>query len=666
MKRRLLPLLLCAAAFALPGRPAAADDAADCGEKTGPEAVAACTRAIEARALRGEELAKIYYYRGIELADAGETDRAIDDFERSIDIDRSRPHVFEALAAGYRVKGDYDRALAIQTEAIGLEEDEPNGFFHRAGTHMERGDFEAAIADYTRAIALDPQEADFYNARGVASAAAGDFDLAIDDYGFALDRRPEFALALLNRGDARLKLGARDDAMADYSAAAELDPDDPVAVYKRANLHREGGDIDAALADYARLTELAPEESDAFYERAVARMLAHDLDGAVADFGAAIGLEPTNAAARQGRGLAHQARGATDAAIADYSEAIRLDPENAERYLMRAWASHKAGRNQLALVDADQAALLAPQLVSVHSTRAAILAALGEADAAREAEAAAADARGKWEATRAEEAAATEGAARARLEARAAAEQAFISAFEEKHPYSYPLQRAAAALGYPFEGDEIVEFGMDVTARGREAIAAFQRQGGMRGTAHLDEPTFMALLDEPVDVSSFELEQPWGVEGEPAGDWFFSVQGDWCTIWTKPTSVSGRFMPDFGKLPLFEISRDRTDSDRSLSQTYAQGELYPEDAEVEVRAGETVATSRFAGDYGPVRNCDAGGCSASSDVLKAVRAAQSFTVVGPSILGGELAVTYSASGFTKAFRRLDKECARGRLASWID
>jgi hypothetical protein len=334
---------------------------------------------------------------------------------------------------------------------------------------------------------------------------------------------------------------------------------------------------------------------------------------------------------------------------------------------MRAWASHLAGRDRLALIDADSAVTLDPDLVSAHSSRAAILKALGEIDAAGEEETAAAAARSRLSAAREEEKARLAMQAEQRLTVRASAEKALLAAYDESHPYIYPIGRAAVGMGFSFEDEAIVPYIDEFSDAGRRALAEAQRAAGMRGTGYLDEPTLLMLLDEPVTPDQFKLEQPWGVEGEPVGDWFFSVHDQWCTIWTKPTAVTGRLAPHFGEVPLFQISRDKTESGNSLSQTYAKGELFAEDAEVVLKAnGNDIATEEFGGDYGPARNCNGDDCYAADEPLKAIRAANTFDVVGESKFGEELTLSYSAAGFTKAFRRLDKECGRGKLGAWID
>jgi tetratricopeptide (TPR) repeat protein len=375
-----LPLVLLAALLA--ATIARAGDKEDCENKIDDEAIAACTRAIESRTVRGAELAKLYQHRSAALASRNDHDRAIKDLEDSVGIDPTKSGPFFELGHSYRSQGNLDRAIASYTEAIKLDAAEPDGFYYRANTYRAKGDFDRAVADYDEMIKLDSEDADAFNARGIAYAAKGALDAAIEDYNKAIALDAELAVAYSNRGDALRRKGEHARAIADYDEAIRRDPKDAVAVYKRANAYRLQGDYDRAIDGYGALVNLAEKDADAYYERGVTYLLKRNFDGAVADLDRAIAIEPAHASAFHARGLAHVLKNDPERAIADYSEAIRLEPENAERYTVRAWQSFRMGRLELALLDADFAVALNPELVSAYSTRAQIQEALGEKDLA--------------------------------------------------------------------------------------------------------------------------------------------------------------------------------------------------------------------------------------------------------------------------------------------
>ena len=158
-------------------------------------------------ALTGETLtAEEYYQRGLDTADRGDYEAAIQDFTRAIELE------YAPLNLVY-----YDRGTA----------------YHNLG------DYEAAIADYSRSIELDPDcenECYFdYNNRGVAYYGLGDLQAALADYSTAISFNPTYALAYNNRGYLRDEMGEPTLALSDWDVATTLRAADIVSVALASN-----------------------------------------------------------------------------------------------------------------------------------------------------------------------------------------------------------------------------------------------------------------------------------------------------------------------------------------------------------------------------------------------------------------------------------------------
>jgi tetratricopeptide (TPR) repeat protein len=136
-----------AAAWAVAER--ADPNAKICHDKSGDEAIAGCTAAIQSGKLSGIGLAIAFYGRGFE----------------------------------FQMQKNATRAIADYGEAIRLERGISGPFFNRGGLYYQQKDYPRAIADFTEAIRINPQEAAAFNARGkalrrVGKAAEGDADIA--------------------------------------------------------------------------------------------------------------------------------------------------------------------------------------------------------------------------------------------------------------------------------------------------------------------------------------------------------------------------------------------------------------------------------------------------------------------------------------------------------
>ena len=92
----------------------------DCFDKTGQEAIAACTRRINSGEARGTSLAIMYNNRAIEYRQLAEFDKAIADYTQAMRIDPNFTGAYTGRGLAYegkqetaKAKADYQKALAI-------------------------------------------------------------------------------------------------------------------------------------------------------------------------------------------------------------------------------------------------------------------------------------------------------------------------------------------------------------------------------------------------------------------------------------------------------------------------------------------------------------------------------------------------------------------------
>src|SRR5215471_3458382 len=109
--------------------PAAADDKETCHRgDSSKDKIPACTRAIDSRKFRGEDLAWLYSLRGTAYAEAEDQnhDRAIADYTQALRI-RPKDDIFDGLSVytlrgqALRAKGQLDRAIEDFTRSTGAD-----------------------------------------------------------------------------------------------------------------------------------------------------------------------------------------------------------------------------------------------------------------------------------------------------------------------------------------------------------------------------------------------------------------------------------------------------------------------------------------------------------------------------------------------------------------
>ena len=318
---------------------------------------AACSKALQSKALQPDEVALARLTRGA-----------------------ARYALGEKLVAGE----DYRQALQHYDAIIDPRNPDALNLYRRGASYGGLGQTERALADYSQAIRLDPRRSLAFLDRGVLLAAtARAYSRAIDDFNRVLELEPDNVSALIARGGAYSQLGSQGLAIADLNRAIALQPSASQAFFHRATVRSRLGEMGSALQDYDQAIRLNPENTAALISRAGLLSSEGHYDEAIRDLDSAIEVQPESANAFYNRGYAYFSKGNYTKAIQDYSFAITLDPNMASAYNNRCLARAVAGRDLVrALADCDTAHMLAPLSLDVHSTRGFVFLKLGDPELA--------------------------------------------------------------------------------------------------------------------------------------------------------------------------------------------------------------------------------------------------------------------------------------------
>jgi tetratricopeptide (TPR) repeat protein len=96
-----------------------------------------------------------YYNRGLAYADKKQYDKAIEDYNRAIELDPQYASAYRSRGSAYRIKKDYNEAVTDYDKAIELN---PSASVYngRGFTFLEWGKYTEAEKDIRKALELDP------------------------------------------------------------------------------------------------------------------------------------------------------------------------------------------------------------------------------------------------------------------------------------------------------------------------------------------------------------------------------------------------------------------------------------------------------------------------------------------------------------------------------
>jgi len=314
---------------------------------------AACSRALQTRRLKPDEIAFARLTRGIARTALGDRELASQDY-------------IEAVQR-------YDRLInPANPDSLAL--------YRRAVALDGSGNTEKALEDYTAAIKADPKASFAFLGRGVLLATRQRaYNRAIEDFDKVLVIEPDNVEALIARGDAFSQLGNSGRALADLNRAVTLAPNNAVAYVALGLAESRRGNRTAAMQDYEAALKRDPRRVDALVNIAALQLLDHKPEAAVTALDRAIAIDPRNALAFYNRGFAYFSLKAYDKAIADYGKAIEINPQMGLAYNNLGLTKAIAGDDLTgALADNDRAVKLLPLNLEVCDTRGFIYLKMGE------------------------------------------------------------------------------------------------------------------------------------------------------------------------------------------------------------------------------------------------------------------------------------------------
>ena len=184
------------------------------------------------------------FYAGMIEADAGNTEKAIQHYEKTIEI--------------------------IEADASYLQIELPLGnfnevYFKLGKLHHQQGDVDTAVGYFKRALELNPELADRFIAQGQRAFNAENYQDAIEPLNIHLLLFPEDVSATYLLGQSYEASGDADSAISFYERTLVLDPQRPDVLFKIVHIYRGHEAHQQAVDTLLRIIEIAPETTEAHY-----------------------------------------------------------------------------------------------------------------------------------------------------------------------------------------------------------------------------------------------------------------------------------------------------------------------------------------------------------------------------------------------------------------
>jgi import receptor subunit TOM70 len=166
------------------------------------------------------------FQRAMQFVENAEFNEASDEFDTAIRLGcKELPLALNYSGTFSFIRGDTDIAIEEFNKSLALEPNQSQVWAKRASVMMEKGtslhilipaDRVAAMEDFAKAIEIDPSDPDVYYHRGQVRFLMGDFSDAAADYKKSAELDGKFVYSQVQLGVAQYKLGQQKDALVTF------------------------------------------------------------------------------------------------------------------------------------------------------------------------------------------------------------------------------------------------------------------------------------------------------------------------------------------------------------------------------------------------------------------------------------------------------------------
>jgi tetratricopeptide (TPR) repeat protein len=333
-----------------------------------------------------------YTNRGFARDDLNRPDEALADFDKAIALSRTYAkryaYPYNGRGVVFWQQKNYDRALQEFDKAIKIDKKYVDPIVNKAQVLADKKDFTGSMQLFDKALKLNPKSAVTYYNRGTVQDLQRKRDAAIADYAQAIKYDSKYTKAYNNRAALYSEKEDYDKSIADFDAAIRLEPENGSLYHNRAGaLYSKGAPlyVDEATTkqgydiivkaddDIDKAIQLRPDIAAGYAIRGQIFMLLGGekfYDNALAEFNKAVARDDRNAKVYKARGLIYESKEQYAEAAANYERGKSIDPKDPDYYYAEGRSYIRSNNYDKALAAYNKAVALAPDKPDPYLLRA--------------------------------------------------------------------------------------------------------------------------------------------------------------------------------------------------------------------------------------------------------------------------------------------------------
>jgi len=210
------------------------------------------------------KIAEGYYERGLSHLQTKDYEKALVEFQRSINTDSKNKKPYYAMGMVYDLMGKYDEAEKYYKECINIDAEFSDAHNALGTIYMKQKKWKEALKSFQRALSNK-----MYATPHITYVNMGDVYMTLEDYPKAVEayreaKRYASQDYIISRlGMALMKSGSTKEAIAEFQDGVVLTPKNPDMRLDLARALLKDGNKRSALAEFRKVVELAPQSDNA-------------------------------------------------------------------------------------------------------------------------------------------------------------------------------------------------------------------------------------------------------------------------------------------------------------------------------------------------------------------------------------------------------------------
>jgi tetratricopeptide (TPR) repeat protein len=192
-----------------------------------------------------------YYWMANSKFETKNYSGAITDLNKALSLDSNNANFFNLRGASFQGLGETNRALDDYYKSIQIDPYLTVAYKNIIEIYSNQLNHEGLVEIYTKVIKVYPQDDKSINNRGISNEYLKNFTQAMTDFSKAIEINSKCEPALKNRARLKIKLKDFYGALKDLNSAIEINPQKVELYNERATIKRRLNDNQGACQDWS-------------------------------------------------------------------------------------------------------------------------------------------------------------------------------------------------------------------------------------------------------------------------------------------------------------------------------------------------------------------------------------------------------------------------------